>query len=112
MPNINILWTGLLAVASAIVLLSNAAEKIIKAIKAARAPNEAQDARISEIEGRLATVERHLNNDNLRLKTMEQEHKAVLTSLLALLDHNLDGNNVAQMQSAKKELIESLTNHN
>lgn len=111
MDKITAIWTGVLAVASAIVLLSNAAEKIIKALRAARAPNAAQDAKISELEGRLATVERHLNSDNVRLKTMEQEHKAVLTSLLALLDHSLDGNNIEQMKAAKSDLINSLTNH-
>ena len=111
MDNINAVWAWVLAAASAIVLISNAIEKIIKAVKAAYAPNVAQDDKIRQLDERLTVVEKHLRNDDTRLKLMEQEHRAVLKSLLALLDHGLDGNNITQMEAAKKELIHSLTNH-
>lgn len=101
----------LLALCGVIGTVGNAVEKILKVIRAAKAPNEAQTKRIDELESRVSIVERLLKNDDTRLKTIEQEHKAVLTSLLALLDHGLDGNNVQQMQDAKKALIHSLTNH-
>lgn len=107
----NEIWTWLLAAASAVVLLSNAVEKIIKAVKAANAPNVAQDEKLRKLDERLSIVEKHLRNDDTRLKLMEQEHRAVLQSLLALLDHGLDGNNIDQMKAAKKELVHSLTNH-
>lgn len=101
----------LLALCGVIVTVGNAVEKILKVIRAAKAPNEAQDEKINKLDNRLSTVERLLKNDDFRLRTMEQEHRAVLTSLLALLDHGLDGNNISQMQAAKKELLYSLTNH-
>ena len=44
------IWTIILSGASAIVLVSNAVEKIIKAYKTAKAPNIKQDERISELE--------------------------------------------------------------
>ena len=44
------IWAMVLAAASAIVLLANAAEKISKTISAARAPNTRQDERISALE--------------------------------------------------------------
>lgn len=112
MGEINTVWAWVLAAASAVVLLSNAIEKIIRAVKAANAPNVAQDEKIRKLDERLALVEKHLRNDDTRLKLMEQEHRAVLQSLLALLDHGLDGNNIDQMKAAKKELVHSLTNHN
>lgn len=101
----------ILAVCGVIVTVGNAIEKIMKVVKAAKAPNEEQNEKINKLDNRLSTVERLLKNDDFRLKTMEQEHRAVLTSLLALLDHGLDGNNITQMQAAKKELLYSLTNH-
>lgn len=104
-------WEWLLAAAAALVLISNAIEKIMKAIKAAKAPNEAQDKAIKNLDTRLEKVERHLANDNDKIQKMDLEHKAVLKALVALLDHSLDGNNVKQMQDAKKELICSLTEH-
>ena len=111
MNDINAVWAWVLAAASAIVLISNAIEKIVKAVKAANAPNAAQDEKIRKLDERISTVEKYLSNDDTRLKLIEQEHKAVLQSLLALLDHGLDGNNIDQMKAAKKELVHSLTNH-
>ena len=111
MGEIDTVWAWVLAAASAVVLLSNAIEKIIKAVKAANAPNIAQDEKIRKLDERLVVVEKHLRNDDTRLKLMEQEHRAVLQSLLALLDHGLGGNNIEQMKAAKKELVHSLTNH-
>lgn len=101
----------LLAAAGAVVTLATAAEKIAKMIKAARAPNEAQNAEIRQLDERLKKVEKHLENDNNRIKRMDTEHQAVLKALVALLDHGLNGNNVQQMQDAKEALISSITEH-
>ena len=42
--------TAALAVCSAIVLLSNAVEKIVLAVKASKAPNQRQDERLKALE--------------------------------------------------------------
>ena len=47
--NFNEIWPAILAVASAIVLLSQAAEKIGKAIQAAKAPNTQQNERLDKL---------------------------------------------------------------
>lgn len=44
------IWVVLLAAASAVVLLSNAAEKIVKAVKTAKAPMNEQNARLETLE--------------------------------------------------------------
>ena len=69
-------WAWLLAAASALVLLSNAAEKIVQAVKAARAPNVAQDARLDALEEWRKTVDNKLNRDNERLETIEEGTRA------------------------------------
>ena len=104
------IWTAVLATASAVVLLSNAIEKIVKAVKTAKAPNEKQDERITELEGRLDTVERRLSNDDSRLRDIEKGDRATQKALLALLDHGIDGNNTEQMKQAKEELQNHLIN--
>ena len=53
------IWTTILAIASAFVLLSNAAEKIAKAVRAAKAPNEKQDERIKALETWKESVDMH-----------------------------------------------------
>lgn len=101
---------SILAVASAIVLLANAAEKIIKAVKAVKAPEQRQNAEIEEIKQRLDEVERKLDNDKRHFDTIDASNRVTQVALLALLDHGIDGNNIKQMQLAKEELQTHLIN--
>ena len=65
-------WTILLAVASAIVLLSNAVEKIVKVVRAAKAPNDMQNGRLDDLEEWQKSVEERLRNDYQRLEKMDE----------------------------------------
>lgn len=107
---VNNVWALLLAAASALVLLSNAAEKIVKAVKAAKAPNVQQDERLDALEAWRKDVDSKLLRDNERLAAIEEGDRVSQVALLALLDHSLDGNNTEQMQEAKKRLTTHLIN--
>ena len=104
------LWTALLAMASAIVLLYNVAEKIGKTIAAVKRPNVEQDAQIKALQKDVADIKAKLGADKSRLDTMDDGNRAMQEALLALLDHGIDGNNIQQMQDAKKRLHEHLLN--
>ena len=104
------IWTAVLAVASAVVLLSNAAEKISKAVQAAKAPNARQDQRLTDLEDWRKGVDAKLANDKKHLDTIDDGNRATQRALLALLDHGIDGNNIEQMQHAKEELQNHLIN--
>lgn len=99
-----------LAVASAIVLLSNAAEKIAKAVQAAKAPNVAQNERLDALEAWKIEVDKKLSHDHERFERLDSGTRVTQRALLALLDHGIDGNNITQMQHAKEELQNHLIN--
>ena len=101
-------WTTILAVASAIVLLSNAAKAIASAWQAAKAPNAKQDQRLSDLEEWRKDVDRKLNNDKQQLDEIHRGLQASYQAQLALLDHGIDGNNIKQMQDAKEVLRKHL----
>lgn len=103
-------WTIMFSTASAIVLISNAVEKIVKAYKSAKAPNIRQDERLLALEKWKDSVERRLNADNDSLRDIEKGDRAMQRALLALLDHGIDGNNIKQMEDAKEELQNHLIN--
>lgn len=103
-------WPYLLAAASAIVLLANAAEKIAKAYRTFKAPNARQDERLDAVEEDMKEVRRFLAMDKKRLDSMEDGNRATQQALLALLDHGIDGNNIEQMQHAKEALQNYLIN--
>lgn len=104
------IWTAVLAFASAIVLLSNAAEKICKAIQTAKAPNVKQDERLDKVEKHLEEVDSFLAIDKKRLDSLDEGNRATQRALLALLDHGIDGNNIEQMKHAKEDLQNHLIN--
>ena len=97
-------WTVILAICAAVVLISNAVEKLAKAAKAARAPSDRNGERLSAIERRLDNVERKLDNDDNRLRDIKKGDRAAQRALIALLEHGIDGNNLEQMKTARDEL--------
>lgn len=103
-------WAAVLAAASALILLANAAEKIVKAVKVAKAPNAQQNERLDALETWRKEVDRKLTVDNDRLSDIDDGNRVTQRALLALLDHGIDGNNLEQMQHAKEELQNHLIN--
>lgn len=103
-----------LAIASGFLLLANAAEKIVKAYKAWKAPavqqNAQQNERLDALELWRKEVDGKLNNDNARLDAIVEDNRITQRALLALLDHGIDGNNLKQMQDAKEDLRTHLIN--
>lgn len=104
------LWALLLAGASALVMLVGAAEKIVQVVKAAKAPNVAQDKRLDELEEWRKSVDLKLAADKTHLDNIDEGNRATQRALLALLDHGIDGNNIKQMQDAKEALQNHLIN--
>ena len=100
----------ILAIASAIVLLANAAGVLVKAWKAAKAPNLHQNERLDALEAWRAEVDRKLTSDHSHLVAIDEGNRVTQRALLALLDHGIDGNNIQQMQHAKEELQDHLIN--
>lgn len=101
---------AVLATASAFLLLANAVEKIIQAVKAAKAPNDQQNARLDALEKWRCDVDRKLLNDNKHLSDIDDGARVTQRAIIALLDHGIDGNNIKQMQAAKTELQNHLIN--
>ena len=114
---ISTIMSALLAAASAIVLLSNAAEKIAGAVRKMKAPDMLQNERITSLESWKKdefqtwkeSVDRKLDNDFKHLQKVDEANKVTGMALIALLDHGIVGNNVEQMQKAKNALAEHLT---
>lgn len=100
----------ILAAAGAITTVGTAIEKLVKALRAAKAPNDRQDARISALEEWREDVDSKLQNDKAQLDSIESGLRASYQAQLALLDHGIDGNNIEQMQHAKADLQKHLIN--
>lgn len=105
----------ILGVCAAIVTISAAIGVIAKAIDKAKQPEAKQNARLEAIEKRLddidKTLTKHgefLTNDDNRFKAIEKSNKITQASLLALLKHALNGNDISSLRDAEKNLEEYL----
>ncbi|MBR1855342.1 MAG: hypothetical protein IJ794_19745 [Lachnospiraceae bacterium] len=98
------IYTAILAVCGAIITVSSAVTIIIKAVRAAKAPEDAQNDRLTKLEARMARYDELFANDNKRLNTIEEGNRVTQKAILALLKHGIDGNQVAAMQKAEEEL--------
>lgn len=101
-------WAFLLYMAGAAAGLYAGGVAISKVITAAKKPKADQDKRITNLEARVNAVEGFLKTDKARLDRMDDGQHVTMQALLALLDHNLDGNNLDQMRAAKDALQKHL----
>lgn len=101
-------WAFLLYAAGAAAGLYAGGVAISKVITAMKKPKTDQDNRITQLEARVSAMEGFLKKDKLRLDRMDEGQHVTMQALLALLDHNLDGNNLDQMRAAKDALQKHL----
>lgn len=110
LTTIGLVIGGILAAAGAITTLGGAVEKIVKVVKVAKAPNDLQNDRLKVLEERMDSVEQKLIKDKAHLDKIDEGNRVTQLALLALLDHGIDGNNIAQMEDAKVTLQKHLIN--
>lgn len=94
---VQITMTTILAFCAILVAIWSA----YKVIKEARQPSEERLKRLSD-------VEEHLDNDNKRLKDLEEATKLNLKAQLAIIDHLTTGNHTEQLKGVKEEIHEYL----
>lgn len=107
---LNEIWSVIAWVAAAVVLLSNAVEKIVATAKAAKAPNEKLSGRVGDLEKWRGEVDERLLRGNTHFDTIDEGNRVTQRALLALLEHGIDGNNTEQMKKAKEALETHLIN--
>lgn len=94
MTVLNLAWT-----------IGNIISVIVTKVKS---PNVRQDGRITSLETRTDQIEKHLDNDNKRLQEIEKGNRITQQSILALMRHAIDGNNIDQLREAESNMQEYL----
>ena len=64
-----------------------------------------------EIDDHFEAIDGKLNNDNKRLLRLESDNQQILLTLLALLNHDIDGNDVDSLKKRKAELSAYMVQH-
>ena len=90
-----------LAICGSIITVGGAGAIIVKLITKYRKPDKDRDE----------TMKKHqemLDNDNKRLKELEEGNKVVMQSLLAIMSHLIDGNHTEELKKSKEMVQEYL----
>lgn len=90
-----------LAICGSIITVGGAGAIIAKIITKYRKPDKDRDE----------TMKKHqemLDNDNKRLKELEEGNKVMMQAMLAMMSHALDGNHVDELRKAHDNLKEYL----
>lgn len=101
---ITISWSALIAICAAVVTVSGAISVLVKFFTFLRRPEVKQNEHIDKLSADMLSVQNKLESDKERLDDLETGLKYTLESLLALLTHALDGNDVDGMRKAKEHL--------
>ena len=91
------LWQMFLAMCGSIATIAGAATVIYMLYKKAKQPDTKRDE----------TLEKHgklLDNDNKRLRELEDSNKIIMQSMLALMSHAIDGNHTEDLKIARDDL--------
>ena len=74
-----------------------------KIVKELKKPND-------DLKNKVAQHDLLLDNDNKRLKDIEESNRMILQCLLVIINHDITGNGIEKMKSARDELQEYLIN--
>ena len=106
--DITIISTQVMAITGMITGIAAVVVLIINLVKKAKSPNEIQNQRISDLETRVTQHDEFFAKDLKRFESLEAGMRVIQHAILALLAHNIDGNDVEGMRTAKRELEEYL----
>lgn len=91
------LWQMFLAMCGSIATVAGAVAILYNIYQKAKQPDTKRDE----------TLEKHselLDNDNRRLKELEDSNKIIMQSMLALMSHAIDGNHTEDLKIARDDL--------
>lgn len=92
-----------LAICGSIITVGGAGAIVAKIINKYRKPDKDRDEQMKKHQAML-------DNDNKRLKELEEGNKVMMQAMLAMMSHELDGNHTEQLRQAHDALKEYLIN--
>lgn len=91
------LWNIVQLICTGIITIGGAGAIIASVYRWSRNPDNERDEKLKK-------HEELLDNDNKRLKELEESNKIIMQSLLAIMSHELDGNHKEQLTKARDDL--------
>lgn len=112
----NEILSGFLFLCGALITLSSVSNVIFRFLDWKNRPNQIQNEqiqscmkRLDEHDGKFKTYDQFFVKDKARLDDIDKSNKVTQKALLALLSHAINGNDMDNLQRAKDDLEDYLT---
>ena len=97
-------WQITLAICGGALVLINFGNAVVNLFKSAKSPTATLENRVTEIERKMSRYDDMFGRDKARLDSFDESNRIILKSLLAIIKHDLDGNNVEALKQAQDDL--------
>lgn len=87
-----------------IILVGTVVTLIYTLAKFAAKPNQTQDDRLDDLESWKTTAISRLNDGDDHFRKLDEANEAQLEALLAMLSHEISGNDIEKLKSARAKL--------
>ena len=105
------LWAYIVGALGMIAMICTSINTIAKTWAMAKKPEQEQNAKLKSHDEAINAINQKLANDNKRLDDQAEDNRLIMKSIMALLAHGLNGNNITEMQTALKDLQNHLIEH-
>lgn len=102
---------AILAICGGITCIAGAGAVLYNMYAKAKAPNQLQDERIEKLEKKVERLDDLLARDTRDIESINESNRLTQRALWALLNHGIDGNEIASMKKVKEELEMRLFNN-
>lgn len=103
-------WQITLAIIGGALVLINFYNAIVQLVKTSKTPTDNLETRVDEIERRMSRYDEMFGRDKARLDSFDESNKIILKSLLAIIKHDIDGNNIDALKQAQEDLQNYMLN--
>lgn len=97
-----------LAFCGGISIIGAAAAYVAKAVGWLKRPEEKQNEILQDHEKRIARLEEKTDNDYSDIRKLQQEMKMMLRAVVAIMKHEIDGNNTADLKKEQEAIDDYL----
>lgn len=100
----------IIKICSAIITIEAVITIFKKTYRAAKAPEKDLAKRLEKVEKKMETYDVYFKNDKMRFLELEEGNRITQKGMLALLKHAKNGDDIASIDKAEKDLEEYLIN--
>ncbi len=103
-------WQITLAICGGALVLINFGNALVNMVKSVKSPTTSLETRVDEIERKMSRYDEMFGRDKARLDSFDESNRIILKSLLAIIKHDLDGNNTEALKQAQDDLQNYMLN--